>query len=112
MWHLVTWVSDGLGCVELMAGANDHRVFLQSKLFFDSISKIATKGETLSCTGAGHQQVQILSHMGKGSKGGQSHDMKERGQSLGGTLNRSRCPLPGEGCTGRLGTGPEGWSGG
>lgn len=71
MWHLGTWVSGGLGVVELMVGANDLKGFFHPKPFFDSISKTATKGETLSCTGAEHQQVQILSRTGKGRKGGQ-----------------------------------------
>lgn len=104
MWHLVKWVSGGHGSVELMVGVDDLRVFsslnysliLYQRIeyieYIYSISKIVTKGETLSCTGAEHQQVQILSHTGAGSKGGQCQDMKEWGQSLGGTLHRSRCP--------------------
>lgn len=100
----------GLGWVELVVGANDLRVFYQPKLFFYSISKIATKLETLSCTGAEHQQVQILSLMGKGSKGGQCQDMKEWGQSLG-PLHRSRCPTAKGSCTGLDRVGGWTWAG-
>lgn len=39
MWHLGTWLSDGLGSAELMVGLKDLRDFVQPKWLYNSLQQ-------------------------------------------------------------------------